>query len=127
MGKTYSKDLREKVVNFIEGGGGKSQAARLFGIGRDTVHRWLRLHASGSLSPKKRTSFHQKMDIEQLKAYVAAHPDHTLKEIGKALNLAYQTVSSWLIRLQITRKKRQRATWSAMKKRALPSRHISKR
>lgn len=72
MGKTYSQDLREKVVRFVEHGGGKSEAARLFNIGRQTVHRWLWLHASGSLKPKKRTSFHQKMDVEQLKAYVAA-------------------------------------------------------
>ncbi|MGL5784038.1 MAG: IS630 transposase-related protein, partial [Alphaproteobacteria bacterium] len=92
MGKTYSQDLREKVVRFIKQGGGKSEAASLFKIGRATIHRWLRLHASGNLKPKKRTSFHQKMDVEQLKAYVSANPDHTLKEIGKALNMAYQTV-----------------------------------
>ncbi|MGL5784793.1 MAG: IS630 transposase-related protein, partial [Alphaproteobacteria bacterium] len=74
----------------------------------------------------KRTSFHQKMDVEQLKAYVSANPDHTLKEIGKALNMAYQTVFTWVVRLSLTRKKRPRVTRNATKKRVLFSKQSSK-
>ena len=39
---TYSLDLRQRVVSFVEGGGSKSEASRVFGVGRNTVYSWLR-------------------------------------------------------------------------------------
>jgi transposase len=110
MGKTYSKDLREKVVQYVKEGNTKRAAARLFQIGEDTVFRWLRLEKkTGTLSPKKRTSFRQKLDPEKLKEHVDQHPDHTIAEIAHALKVAKTTVFNWLRRLKITRKKSLRS------------------
>ena len=39
---TYSLDLRKHVLLFVEGGSGKAEASRVFGVGRCTVHNWLR-------------------------------------------------------------------------------------
>ena len=39
---TYSLDLRQRVVSFVEGGGSKSEASRVFRVGRNTVYSWLR-------------------------------------------------------------------------------------
>lgn len=105
MAKAYSLDLRKKVISFITHGGSKRDAAKFFNIGEDTVYRWIRLKKSGDLSPKKRTSLPKKVVIETLRQYVEKYPDHTLKEIGKALNLAGKTVWKWLKRMGITRKK----------------------
>jgi transposase len=38
--KAYSKDLRQKIVDAIERGMPKAQAARTFGVGISTVKRY---------------------------------------------------------------------------------------
>lgn len=119
MARSYSLDLREKVMSYITSGGQKREAAKIFKIGEDTIYRWLRKQKTGDLSPKKRVDFPRKMDPKKLSEYVEKYPDHTLKEIAAALNLAFQTVSSWLRRLGITRKKRPRCTKNEMQRSAL--------
>jgi transposase len=52
--RAYSKDLRQKIVQAVERGMPKSQAARLFGISLSSVKRYSRLASQGeSLTPKK--------------------------------------------------------------------------
>ena len=38
---SYSVDLRERVITFIEQGGTKVDAARIFGVCRFTIYSWL--------------------------------------------------------------------------------------
>lgn len=106
MARAFSLDLRQKVVDFILAGGTKRDAARIFGIGEDSVYRWMRLQKKGDLRAKKRIFLPKKVNVEILRAYVEKHPDHTLTEIGKALFLGPQTVWKWLKRMKITRKKK---------------------
>ncbi len=105
MAKAYSEDLREKVISYIMNGCSKREAARTFNIGEATIYCWLRLHKAGDLKPKKRTDYPRKVDEQKLRDYVKENPDHTLEQIGQALHLGIQTVSTWLKRLNITRKK----------------------
>ena len=86
MGRAYSLDLRQKVMSFISQGGRKREAARVFGIGEDTIYRWIRRDKSGDLAAKKRIDFPTKVPLATLSQYVKDHPDHTLKEIGQAIN-----------------------------------------
>lgn len=116
MARAYSEDLREKVISRIMSGCSKREAAKVFNIGEATVYNWLKLHKEGSLKPKKRTDYPRKVDEQKLRDYVELNPDHTLTQIGSALNLKFQTVGKWLKRLKITRKKRQRFTKNGMKK-----------
>jgi putative transposase len=53
MGKPYSEDLRERVVQSVERGSlSRHAAARRFGVGVSTVIRWVvRLRETGSLAP----------------------------------------------------------------------------
>ncbi|EGJ35275.1 Transposase [Moorena producens 3L] len=37
----YSLDFRKKVINYIEKGGKITEAAKVFGIGRATIYKWL--------------------------------------------------------------------------------------
>jgi transposase len=37
----YSLDLRKRVVDYVENGGGITKAAALFKVGRATIYRWL--------------------------------------------------------------------------------------
>src|SRR5215217_8587724 len=53
--KSYSEDLRKRIVRAVEvGGTSKSAAARLFGVSLSSVKRYLRLAERGmSLAPRK--------------------------------------------------------------------------
>jgi putative transposase len=115
MAKWYSLDLREKVISFISQGGGKREAAKIFGIGEDTIYRWIRREKAGELEAKKRTEFPIKVPHEVLRKYVEENPDHTLKEIGAAVGLHSSKVWKHLKRLGLTLKKRQRCIKNAMK------------
>lgn len=37
----YSTDGRKRVLDFIEAGGKKAEAARRFSLNRSTIYRWL--------------------------------------------------------------------------------------
>ena len=37
----YSPDLRKRILDFIQAGGKKSEAARRFTVARSTIDRWL--------------------------------------------------------------------------------------
>jgi hypothetical protein len=61
----YSEDLRKKIVEAVERGTPKAEAARLFGVGISSVKRCLaRAKAGRSLAPNKRPGFKPKMDDE---------------------------------------------------------------
>ena len=59
----YSEDLRKKVVEAVERGMLKAEAARLFGVGISSVKRYVATAKAGrSLAPKKRPGSKPKMD-----------------------------------------------------------------
>ena len=52
--RAYSEDLRRKIVQAIECGMPKAQAAHLFGVSLSSVKRYVRIVQQGrSLAPKK--------------------------------------------------------------------------
>ena len=59
----YSEDLREKIVEALERGMGKSQAARTFSVSLSSVKRYAKLAQQGrSLAPKNRPGSKPKLD-----------------------------------------------------------------
>jgi transposase len=113
--KAYSEDLRLRIVAAVDGGMPRSAAARLFGVGRATVKRYLALRReTGGLAPRPR---HGPPPIktaalrEALPARLEATPDATLPEhcawwreaSGHAVSRA--TMSRAIAALGWTRKK----------------------
>ena len=61
--KAYSKDLRQKIVDAIERGMPKAEAARTFGVGISTVKRYVTKAQKGEpLEPAKAPGKRPKMD-----------------------------------------------------------------
>lgn len=87
---TYSVDLRGRVVDFVRGGGSKSEAARRFRIGEATVYRWL---SAKRLAPKVQGRRRRKLDWEALRRDVAARPDALLRE--RAAHFGVQASAIW--------------------------------
>jgi transposase len=81
--KTYSIDLRERLLRAVDAGLPQAEASRLFGVGTSTIKRWRRRRERGALAPTPKPGRPPRIGRDQwpaLTAQVAAHPDATLAE-----------------------------------------------
>lgn len=114
---SYSIDLRERVITFIEEGHSKTEAARLFGISRFTILNWLRKKSkTGTLRDAKPNRSWKKLDPKALISHVQSHPEGTLREYANHFKASIPSVCLALKKLKITRKKRPTYTENGMKK-----------
>ena len=63
-GMTYSIDLRQRVVDYVERGGSKVAAARVFNVSRGTIYNWFDRE---SLIPTKVIRRNRKLDWKRLR------------------------------------------------------------
>ena len=118
MAKAYSLDLRERVLKYLEKNHEKKEASRLFCVGIATVYRWVRQKKEkGHVVPLQRKYAYKKLDDDQLRKYVEAHPDRFLSEIAEVFSVSPQAIFYAFKKLKITRKKRQLCTGKEMMKR----------
>jgi transposase len=124
--KAYSEDLRKKIVQAVERGMPKTEAARSFGVGISSVKRYMAAARQGrSLAPKKRPGSKPKLDEgarRLLEADLHERPAATLPERREFLRrvsgveVSDSTISRVLRRMGFSRKKdrwvRQNATSS---------------
>ena len=114
--KAYSEDLRRKIVEAVQRGTPKGEAARSFGVGISSVKRYVSAaHREGrSLAPKKRPGSKPKLDggaRRLLEADLERRPTATLPHRREFLRRACKvevsdsTVCRVLKRLGWTRKK----------------------
>ena len=111
----YSEDLRKKIVEAVERGMPKIEAARTFGVGLSSVKRYVATYREGrSLAPKKRPGSEPTLDEgarKLLEANLEEHPEATLPQRREFLrrmcrvSLSDSTVSRTLRRMGWTRKK----------------------
>jgi transposase len=111
----YSEDLREKIVEALERGMGKSQAARTFSFSLSSVKRYAKLAQEGrSLAPKKRPGSKPKLDERSrklLQADLEEHPFLSLQQRCEYLRavasveVSHSTVCRAIRRMDSTRKK----------------------
>ena len=82
--KAYSEDLRTKILEAVDRGMTKSEAARAFGVSRSSVKRYAAARREGRpLTPKKHLGSKPKLDEKArnlLKADVEKRPAITLKD-----------------------------------------------
>ena len=82
--KAYSEDLRKKILEAVDRGMPKSEAARTFGVSRSSVKRYAAARREGRpLAPKKHPGSNPKLDQRArklLEADVEGRPAITLKD-----------------------------------------------
>ncbi len=103
--KAYTLDLRERVVQFVAGGGTRAEAARLFRLGERTVYRYLAAAKTNTLAPKTSWGHWRKLDPAQLQAHVCHQPDATLQELQRVFGVSHNAVWVRLRQLGFTLKK----------------------
>jgi len=111
----YSEDLRKKIVEAVERGMPKIEAARTFAVGISSVKRYVATAEAGrSLAPKKRPGSKPKLDEAAqrlLEADLRERPAATLPERREFLrrtrgvSVSDSTVSRMLRRMGWSRKK----------------------
>ncbi len=111
--KTYSIDLRQRVVESCEEGGStQKEVAELFGVSLSWVESLLRRwRETGSVLPKPHSGGRQAKitgkTLDRLKTLVAENPSATLEELRRKCRTKGSIMSVFraLQRLGITRKK----------------------
>ena len=98
---SYSLDLRLRAVRYVNEGGKVTEASRLFGIHRQTLHNWLR---RDDLAPKKHGPRRRKLDMEALAADVRDYPDAYLRERAERFGVSHQSIWVALRRLKVVKK-----------------------
>ena len=100
----YSADLRKRVLSFIERGGSKVDAARLYEVHLRTVFLWVSA-GPGYVRVKPGPRGSRKFDREALRVMLERQPDLLLKELAERFGVTINTISHALIKMGISRKK----------------------
>lgn len=87
--KSYSLDLRERVVAKRRKGQSAEEVAKLFGISKRSVERyWQRQQETGSVAPKRRGGYRRPRLAEHeetLRGWIQVQADLTLGELQERL------------------------------------------
>lgn len=116
--KSYSPDLRKRVVNARLSGMSVSEIVRLYQVDDNSVYRWVaRYRETSSYAAKSRGKGRKPKinDMEKLEAFAKAHAYCTLAEMCKKWEdeVSEMCMSRALKRLGWTVKKNRRTTVNA--------------
>ncbi|ETZ05201.1 IS630 transposase-related protein [Holospora undulata] len=117
MTKSYSNDLRQRVIEYLDEGNGYIEASQLFKISVSAIGRWYRKYKQeGSYFPKRRGGSEKKIDLGKLEEYVKENQNMTLKKAAQEFGVSIFTISYWLKRLGYSYKKKTFRTWKQANK-----------
>jgi transposase len=121
--KSYSVDLRHRVVAARLSGMSVAEVSALFQVSRDSVYDWVKQHKNaGDVSPKQRGGYKKPKitDMEKFEAFAKAHAHSTLTRMKEQWEgeVSEMCLSRTLKRLGWTRKKNKRTTANATRESA---------
>ena len=99
-----SIDLRKRVLDFINSGASKSEAARRFKVSRSSIYTWLQSQDAFTYR-RPGPSKPRKLALQALSAHVQAHPDKTHAERAAHFGVSRHCIGYNLHKLKISRKK----------------------
>lgn len=103
----YSLDLRKKVVEYVERGGGVTKATQIFQVSRASIYRWLNRENLEATKVKRRQG---KLNWEALKEDVKENPQHRLIDRAVKFKVQPSAILYALRQMKITRKKNNYVT-----------------
>ncbi|MYH83460.1 hypothetical protein F4141_22500 [Candidatus Poribacteria bacterium] len=110
----YSTDLRKRVLDFINDGGSKAAAERIFCVSRRTIYNWLEAEDPFALQkPGPKGPRH--IDYDALEQHVSDFPDSPLAERAKHFGVSTYCIFYALSKLNITRKKKRKLTKNSVR------------
>ena len=103
---TYSQDLRQKAIEYVESGHTQIEAATVFGVTSRTIQNWIQRKKNGLLKPKSYERSPRKINNERLIQFLKDHPDAYLRETGEEFQVDPSAIFYACKRLNITLKKK---------------------
>lgn len=89
MPDSYSEDLRERAIKYVELGHSYNEAGIVFNVSDISIKRWHKQYlALGHCSPKKRLGKKPRIELSEFEDYVKENSDKTLKEIGEHFKMS---------------------------------------
>jgi transposase len=120
MTKSYSNDLRKRVIEYLDSGRNYEETSKLFKVSISAIGRWYRRYKKdGNYHAKIRGGSKKRIDLNGLEEYVRANENMTLKEAAKKFKVSSFTISYWLRKLGYSYKKKTFPTWSQTNKREI--------
>ena len=104
---TYSLDFRKAVIATLDRTGNVAATARQYRITRLTIYQWQTLRKNtGFLNKQPLKRSFKKIDPKVLAQRVADQPNARLKDHAEYFGACFQSVSTAIKKLKITRKKK---------------------
>ena len=100
---SYSIDLRQRVIAFVQQGASKVEAARRFQVSLWCVFNWIKRE---DLHPRPALRRRRKLDWTALKGHVQAHPDALLRERAAHFGVHHNAIWYALREMKISYKKK---------------------
>ena len=112
----YSKDLRERALQYIQDGHSYRETAKVFSVSTTALVRWKKMfEEQGNFEDKPRKKRTGKIDPQRLEKYLKEHPDAYLREIAALFSCSEAAVSKMLKQMNYTKKKKQSRTKSKIR------------
>lgn len=112
----YSKDLREKVINYLKTGAKQKITAKIFGLHHNTVNRWWsRYKKEGNFLARTRPGALRKLNVDSLAKFIDQNSNCKLLDIAKKFNITEAWASVMLKKLGYSYKKNRLPTWKQAK------------
>ncbi len=87
MTKTYSNDLRQRVIEYLDSGNTYDETSKLFKISVSAIGGWYRKYKTeGNYNPKIRCSSKRRIDLDAFEEYIKLNKDMILKEAAENFN-----------------------------------------
>ena len=113
----YNKDLREKVIKYLESGNSQSTATVLFKLNPSTISRWwLRYKREGHYEARVRIGKKPRVNEKELQKYMELNPSFKASDMGKYFGMSGAGAIYWLKKLGYSYKKKPLPTWKQKKK-----------
>jgi transposase len=93
-------------MQFVETGGCKKEAVKIFGVCLKTIWNWIKRKKEGNLAAKVRVTPSRKIDEQLLLKFIDSHPDAYLREIADHFGVTIQAIFYACKRHKISLKKR---------------------
>lgn len=117
MPAPYSKDFRNKVMNYVNRGNSCNSASVKFEISANAVRNWYKRYKSeGNYLAKKVGGKKGRVTPHDIESYIETNPNFILSDMGKHFKMSAAGAHYWLKKLGYSYKKKILPTWKVTKK-----------
>ena len=111
MSDSYSEDLRERVVKYVELYNDLNEAIKIFKVSKSSIVRWRKRYLElGHCRPKKNLGKKPRIEVADFEKYIRENPNKTLKQIGENFEMTDVGALYYMNKINFRYKKKSHVT-----------------